>query len=296
MIPLARPLGITTGFFNYAAWALIALGLLALYVPTYSALLDPPPGATDDSPAPFVLAITLFLLWRQRHVFFDTLHLAPHPGVGLPLLLLGLGAYVLGRSQDILILELGSQIVVLIGVLLWSCGTNALRQLWFPLLFLAFTIPLPGVIVDTVTGPLKQIISQVVENVLYAVGYPIARHGVVLSIGSYQLLVADACSGLSSMFTLTAMGMLYLYLVRHPSRLRMVLILASLWPIAFIANTIRVMVLALITYHLGDEVGQGFLHDFAGVLLFTIAMLLLFGLDLVLSRLLKPRISSRHAQ
>jgi hypothetical protein len=69
-------------------------------------------------------------------------------------------------------------------------------------------IPLPGIIVDAVTGPLKQWISVIVVELLYGVGYPIARNGVILTIGQYQMLVADACSGLHSMYSLSALGTL----------------------------------------------------------------------------------------
>jgi len=79
--------------------------------------------------------------------------------------------------------------------------------------------------------------------------------------------------------SLSAMGLLYLYLMEHKNWLRNGILIASILPIAFVANIGRVMILVLVTYHLGDEAGQGFLHDFAGVLLFMIALLILFALD-----------------
>jgi exosortase B len=197
-------------------------------------------------------------------------------------LLFGLLLYVLGRSQDIFIFDIGSQIPVLIGILLITRGVPALKALWFPLFFIVFMIPLPGILVDAVTGPLKQHVSELAEAILYQAGYPIARSGVTLTIGQYQLLVADACSGLNSMFSLSALGLLYLYLMQHKSWLRNGVIIASLLPIAFVANVVRVMVLVLVTYHFGDEAGQGFIHGFAGILLFIISLLFLFALDGVL--------------
>jgi exosortase len=115
----------------------------------------------------------------------------------------------------------------------------------------------------------------------------------MLTIGQYQLLVADACSGLHSMFSLSAMGLLYLYLMRHTSTTRNLLLIASILPIAFISNVMRVMLLVLITYYLGDEAGQGFLHGFAGILLFVIGLLFLFLVDAFLGLFLKDKISSR---
>jgi exosortase/archaeosortase family protein len=114
--------------------------------------------------------------------------------------------------------------------------------------------------------PMKMAVSYAAENILFAVGYPIARTGVVLQIGQYQLLVADACAGLHTLFTLEALGLLYLNIVRHESLFRNVALAILIVPISFTANVIRVMTLTLITYHLGDAAGQGFLHGFAGFL------------------------------
>ncbi len=145
-----------------------------------------------------------------------------------------------------------------------------------------FLVPLPGFFVDALTGPLKQLVSAIAEQLLYAAGYPIARSGVVLTIGQYQLLVADACSGLNSMFSLSALGLLYLYLMRYKSWLHNGLLLASILPIAFCANIVRVMILMLVTYHFGDAAGQGLMHGFFGMVLFVIALLILFGFDSLL--------------
>jgi exosortase len=142
-----------------------------------------------------------------------------------------------------------------------------------------FLVPLPGILIDALTGALKRNVSEVAEYLLYAAGYPIGRSGVTLMIGPYQLLVADACSGLHSLYSLTALGLLYMYLIKHASLWRNVLLGAAILPIAIGANIIRVIFLVLVTYHLGDEAGQGFLHGFAGIVLFLVALILLFVLD-----------------
>jgi exosortase B len=143
-------------------------------------------------------------------------------------------------------------------------------------------IPLPGVFVQMITVPLKTGVSYAAEHILYTMGYPIARTGVILVIGQYQLLVADACAGLHSLFTLEALGLLYMNLVRHKSWFRNLLLAILIIPISFCANVIRVIVLTLITYYFGDEAGQGFLHGFAGMVLFISALLLIIGVDSIL--------------
>ena len=128
---------------------------------------------------------------------------------------------------------------------------------------------------------------------LYAVGYPIARSGVTLTIGQYQLLVADACSGLHSMFSLSAMGLLYFYLIRHSSIARNLILIAAILPMAFAANIVRVMALVLITYHFGNDAAQGFIHSFAGILLFIVALLGLMALDSLLGLVFKDKKASQ---
>lgn len=273
------------------AWWPIVLGLLVLYVPTYWTLAHGMWNSEDYAHGPIVLAVALFLIWQQRAVFIadSSKPTGVETAAGWTLLVVGLLAYALGRSQDIMLFEIGSQIPVILGALLITLRTKGARALWFALFFLLFMIPLPGFVVDAATGPLKQYISVIAEQMLYAAGYPIARSGVTLTVGQYQLLVADACSGLHSMFSLSAMGLLYLYLMQHTSRARNLIIIAVILPIAFAANIVRVMVLILVTYHLGDEAGQGFLHGFAGIMLFVIGLLLLFVLDGVLGFIFPDR-------
>jgi exosortase B len=273
-------------------WWPVVIGLLVLYVPTYWMLAHGLWNSEEQAHGPIVLVVALFLIWQQRAVFSVDAGVLPTRAevvTGWTLLVIGLLAYALGRSQDILLFEVGSQIPVILGALLITLGSRAARALWFALFFLVFMIPLPGFIVDAATGPLKQYISVIAEHVLYAAGYPIARSGVMLTVGPYQLLVADACSGLHSMFSLSAMGLLYLYLMQRTSVARNLIIMAAILPIAFAANVVRVMVLVLVTYHLGDEAGQGFLHGFAGIMLFIIGLLFLFVLDWVLGFIFPDR-------
>ena len=66
-------------------------------------------------------------------------------------------------------------------------------------------------------------------------------------------------------------------------------------PISFCANIIRVMTLTLVTYHFGDAAGQGFLHGFAGMVLFLSALLLIIGTDSALQFFVRLRGPARGA-
>jgi exosortase B len=197
--------------------------------------------------------------------------------------------YALGRSQFILFFEVISQLFVLTALVLLFSGRRGLRLVWFPLFFLLFMVPLPGSLVASVTGPLKSAVSAVAANLLYQLGYPVGRAGVLLSVGPYQLLVADACAGLNSMFTLEALGLLYMNLMNYTHAVRNVVLAVLIIPIAFAANIVRVMILVLVTYHFGDEAGQGFIHGFAGMVLFMVGLVLMFFTDRLLGLFFRGR-------
>lgn len=259
----------------------LAAAFLALFLPTYWDLAGTVWASDEQGHGPIILAVSGWLLYQQRHALW-AMPIEPNRWLGTVLLVFGALCYALGRSQAILLFEVSSQIIILVGLVVLLLGFGALRLVWFALFFQLFMVPLPEVLVTAVTTPLKSAVSAVASNLLFTLGYPVGRAGVVLTVGPYQLLVADACAGLNSMFTLEALGMLYMKLMKYTSVGRNVTLALLLIPISFAANIIRVMILVLVTYHFGDAAGQGFIHGFAGMVLFMVAL----GLMLVVDKLL----------
>ena len=260
-------------------WLPIILGLAVLYLPSLYDLFTGIWSQDEQMHGPIVLCISVWLLYRNWAAMEEAAQGQQARNLGWPIFVFGLLLYVLGRAQDTLLFEIGSVIWLLVGLLLLLRGVAALKTQWFALFFMLFMVPLPGPVVDTVTMPMKMAVSYVAEQVLFWAGYPIGRNGVMLQIGQYMLLVADACAGLHTLLTLEALGLLYLNVVRRDSSFRNIGLAILIVPISFTANVIRVMALSLITYHFGDAAGQGFLHGFAGMVLFLSALLLIIGFD-----------------
>lgn len=265
-------------------WLPVLLGLAVMYVPTYIDLARGLWQEEAHAHGPIILAVVAWLAWRQRAALADEGARAA-PLAGGIVMAAGLLLYIIGRLLGIAVFEVGSHIPVLGGVVLLLRGWRALGRLWFPLFFLIFLVPLPGFVIVAMTGPLKSLVAAGVESMLYGLGYPIARSGVVLSVGQYQILIADACSGMNSIYSLAALGLLYLYLTASRNHARTALLVASIVPIALAANFLRVLILILVTFHLGEEAGQSFFHGSAGMALFVTALLLLLGFDALLHRL-----------
>lgn len=277
------------------AWLPVIVGLVVLYVPSLFGLFRGIWSSDEQMHGPIVLGISCWLIYRNWPAMMAASDGKTASLWGWPFFIFGLLLYALGRSQQILLAEIGSVIWLLIGIILLTRGVAALKVQWFALFFMLFMVPLPGVVVDTVTLPMKMAVSYVAENVLFWVGYPIGRNGVILQIGQYMLLVADACAGLHTLLTLEALGLLYLNLVRRDSVFRNVGLAILIVPISFTANVIRVMTLSLITYHFGDAAGQGFLHGFAGMVLFLSALLLIIGFDTLLQTVENHRLQKSAA-
>jgi len=228
-----------------------------------------------------LLSVAGWLVWRQRDATSAgrPVRLGATFWLAWVLCLLG---YVLGRSQEFIRIELLSLWLSALLVMWAARGWQGLRRTWFAWLFCLFAMPLPFSLVLALTAPLKEAVSMVATFVLSGVGYPVGRSGVVITVGQYQLLVAEACAGLHSMFILEAMGLLYSHLAQHTSWWRNGLLAVLAVPVSFLANVVRVMILVVVTHHFGDAAGQGFVHNFAGLALFAVALVLMAGADAVL--------------
>lgn len=260
------------------AAVMVVVGYLLMFAPTFRDLATTVWLRDEQGHGPIIFAVVLWLVYRKRGELW-ALPSRPALFSGSLSLLLGLCMFVLGRSQAVQLLEVGALIPISAAMLLLLKGAAALRLLWFPLFFMLFMVPLPATLVVAVTTPLKSAVSAMASALLYQLGYPVGRSGVILTVGPYQLLVADACAGLNSMFTLEALGLLYMNIMNHKSALRNLTMALMIVPISFVANIVRVCILVLVTYHFGDEAGQGFVHGFAGMVLFIVALTLILAFD-----------------
>lgn len=264
-------------------WLLVLAGILVVYLPTFRDLFNGMWSEDRHAHGPIVFLVSLWFFYYKAKLLHEAkIPVIPSPLAGWSILLLGLVLYVIGRSQTFYIFEVGSIVLVLLGIVLIFWGAKVAQHFWFAFFFMLFMVPLPASVVDAITQPMKIAVSYAAEFILYHLDYPVARSGVIITIGQYQLLVADACAGLNSLFTLEALGLLYMNVMRHESAFRNALLAILIVPISFASNVTRVMVLSLITYYWGDSAGQGFLHEFSGMVLFITALLLIIGVDSML--------------
>jgi exosortase B len=266
--------------------ALVGTAVAIAYAPTFITLAQGPWQTEQEGHGPLIMAASVWLVWRSRRQILRA-ELHPAPVLGWTLLLAGLLVLILARNQDVWFLEVASEIPVIAGTTLLLGGWRVLSIVAFPICFLIFSAPAPGWMVDAATIPLKLFISDSVTQLLYSAGFPIAQNGVVILVGAYQLLVQDACSGLNSIFVLSALGVFYVYAFRLHERIRASVLLLLIIPITVFANFLRVTSLVLIAYYGGVEKIEGPLHDMTGIALFVVAVLVMFLSDSAISLFLK---------
>jgi len=267
----------------------LIIGVAAILLPTMFEVGQFNWTTEQGGHGPIVMAIGLWLLWRET----KSSPARRKPGnlvIGSLSLAALLAVYLISRITGILEIEALAMYGALIVGAYMLFGGALIRSIWFPLLYLALTLPPPDSVVAAVTQPIKIAISEWAVSLLYALGYPIASSGVTIQIAQYEMLVAAACAGLNSIISLGAICLFYGYLRHRTNLLAFAVIALSVIPIAVFSNFIRVIILILITYYLGEAAAQGFLHDFAGLTMFAVALLSVFVIDSIFTRLLHLRI------
>lgn len=246
--------------FYLASGILLALGVLVIYWPVLVKLLTQLAENEDFSYGlllPFVSAYLVYLKWPElRRTRWQP------SWVGLAFMALGFSLYLAGKLAAEYYSTRVSFTIFIAGILLLTGGWRILRLLAFPLLLLILMLPLPGIIVGTLTMPLQLISSRLAAFFLRALGCPLVLHGNVIDLGIRQLQVAAACSGLRYILSLLALGIIYCYFYQR--RLwKGVVLLISLVPAAILANALRVAAMGIY-----PALQEGFLHSFSGWLIF----------------------------
>lgn len=258
-------------------WPLF-LGLAVLLVPTLIAVAAESWTGEAGVHGPIVLATGIWLFTRRWR---ELLSIRRQGGMGLTLVVLipSLLLYAFGRALGFLALEALALLGVFVAVFYSVFGLEAVKRMWFPILYLLFVVPMPGWVITTLTAPMKEYVSSSATWLLSSAGYPIVREGVTLYVAQYQLLVEDACAGLNSLISLTAISLFYIYILHNASWRYALFLMLWIVPVALLANLVRVIILVLITYHFGNAAAQGFLHSTAGLVMFATALLGIFLVD-----------------
>ena len=223
----------------------------------------------------FVPAFSLYVLWQNRDKL-RAVDRAPSSW-GLLLVLFSLGILTLGVFGAELFLSRISLVLLLAGMVIFLYGWPMLRATVFPLAFLVLMVPIPSIVLNQITFPLQIFASKLSAALLPLLGVPVLRAGNVINLPAMPLEVADACSGIRSLLSLTCLAVMYGYLLEKRIGIRVLLALASI-PIAVVANSFRIVGTGLLVQYWDPDKAEGFFHAFSGWLIFVVSLLMLFAL------------------
>ncbi len=268
-LPEQAPVRARTISWTAVAWFTILL--IGVYFPILSKLVLQWSTDDDVSHGFFVPLVAGYIAWQRREKLLKMEWKPAWWGIGL-LVWAGMQAY-LGMLGAELFLQRTAFLVSLVGVLLILGGTAVVRQLAFPLLLLPFMIPLPTVVYNQITFPLQLFASWVAEKSLDVLNIPVIRDGNILELASQKLSVAEACSGIRSLLSLTFLSQVYAYFFDRKLWMRWVLLVATI-PIAIIANSARVTLTGVFS-EIDPSLAEGFFHEAEGWVIFVVALVIL---------------------
>src|SRR5262249_15201026 len=160
---------------NLAFLVALVASFFVAYLPTYLTLAGGAWRTEQEGHGPLIMLAAAWLAWQQRDKL-GSIELRPAPVARWIILLPSLLLMAVTRSQEIPMIEVATQIPVLLGCLLLIGGWSVARIFAFPLAFLVFSVPPPDWLLAQFTVPLKSWISDIVSNFLYGLGCPVAQN------------------------------------------------------------------------------------------------------------------------
>jgi exosortase D (VPLPA-CTERM-specific) len=238
----------------------------------------------------FVPLFALYILWQDREKLRS---IAPAPSwTGLPLVYLSLLTLVVGELGADIFLPRVSLLILLAGLIIVFQGWRFFRAVLFPWAFLILMIPIPNLLMSQITFPLQLLAARLASALLELV-IVVHREGNVIWTVNGPLDVVEACSGIRSLLSLVTLAIIYGYLLESRKWVRVVLACAAV-PIAVATNSFRVFVTGLLVQYGYRDEAEGAPHALTGILIFTLALAMLFAVHRLISVLSKSVPARKH--
>jgi exosortase len=196
---------------------------------------------------------------------------------GAAVLAAGVGSICVGELGGLLTALRSGYVLTLMGLVLLLAGKRVFRILLFPMMFLFLMVPLPQSLVNIIAFPLQLIAAGWAVESLQSFGIPALLEGNIIHLAHTELFVAQACSGLRSLMALLTLGVVLAQFFRAGRIVQQSILVASAIPIAIVVNAVRVSLTGVLTHNFGREAATGMIHEFQGMITFSMSFVLLLG-------------------
>jgi len=264
--------------------ALVVVALsIVVYYPILRAMVHHWQVVPDYSHGFLIVPLALYFAYERKY----KLEAARLDGSwwGLLPLTVGLALLALGQLGALLTPLRSGFVFTLMGLVLLLLGREVFRILLFPLGFLLLMVPLPQSLVNVVAFPLQLIAAKWAVWSLQLFSIPVLLEGNIIHLPNGQLFVAEACSGLRSLMALLTLGVVFAHFFRRGRVVQQTVLVVSTVPIAILVNAMRVALTGFLAHSFGQQVAGGVIHDFQGLITFSVAFVILLGEAKLLGRL-----------
>jgi exosortase len=227
----------------------------------------------DYSVGALVPLAALYLVWHRRNSLRGCTVIPSRWGMGV--ILVALAARLCGEVFHCEWAVRYSLVVTVAGLVLLIAGRQVFWRLVWVLVFLFLMVPLPGQVHDLVNGALRGFATRSATFLLEVVGVAVGREGNTIGLdGGVKLLIAEACSGLRMLTAFVVVAATMALLLKGPAWKQIAVVISSI-PIAVACNSARILVTAILYLHTSSKVAESFFHDFAGLSMMPLAVLLI---------------------
>jgi len=227
---------------------------------------------------PLIPAISAFFFFRRRKKYFQ----GDRTGEAVGIITVSAGLVTFAASRIIQADLIGhaiicslSAIVLIFGSFLALFGKSALKKALFPLAFLFFMIPLPIAFIEKIVSILATASTGITYLLFKAFGVPFVKGGSYFHLPGFDIIVADACSGIRSSIALLITTVLagHLFLRKF---WKQVFLAVAVFPVTVFKNGVRIVTLYLLSYFVDIRIIEGgFLHKSGGFIFFGLGLVIL---------------------
>ena len=246
--------------------------VVILFAPVIFKLIRVWIASEDYSHGFFVIPLSFYMFWRKRTTLLSS-PLQPL-WLGLPVFGAGIVAYFISSVTKFHTLTHLSMLVIIVGLLLFLRGWYSTKELLLPVLFLLFMFPIPSAYYLLITNPMKLFITKISTYLIGLMGIPVYREGNLLYLASMKLEVAEACSGIRSIYSYLMLGCLFAVVSKQ--LWTKIVLIASTVPLALMINVLRVTITGILAGYMGAKASEGFFHEFSGIALFVVGLMIFF--------------------
>lgn len=217
--------------------------------------------------------VAVYMVWHKKEIL-NTIEIKPSTP-GLFVIIFGMLCYLAGTIGAELFVMRSSMIITIAGMVIYLLGIKMFKTIFIPIIYLFIMIPIPAIIWNKLAFPLQLFAADLSSDVIDMIGIPVLREGNVLHLANTTLEVVDACSGLRSLTSLLALSGAFAYIAPLGNLKKWILFFFAV-PIAVIVNIVRLTITAAMAIYIGPEAAQGFLHEMSGIIVFVVALLLIY--------------------